>query len=191
VERSDSRSVEELLSFIEEGGSGGAGGSSSSSPPSSAKKKKKKAKTAPTKGSGGGGGSSATGQQRQGGASQCGSGEWDVGGSTRPDQAARGGSGGLGPRAGSQDLARLLASRPVDELMDELFPEDGFEDSGGCRAGARDGDVAQEGGWWPSRVGGGAEGWVVAQEGGWWRERVEGTGHPWRRRGPPPARRRS
>jgi hypothetical protein len=123
AERNDSRSVEELLSFIDGGGSSSSTPGQSSSAVAagcSSKKKKKKAKSGAKAGGG-------DGQQQR-----------DLGSGGRLDQQHRSGSG-----LGSQELAALLATKPVDELMVELFPEDGFEDSGGLGAAQRSGSRAR------------------------------------------------
>ncbi|KIZ00976.1 hypothetical protein MNEG_6986 [Monoraphidium neglectum] len=124
AERSDSRSVEELLSFIEAGGGGGSGdlgaAAAAAAGPGSASKRKKKKAQKPKCGAGGGTGSGA------GASGGDGDRDFVAGGGGRLDQGQRSGSLGGG---GAVGLAELLANKPVEELMDELFPEDGFEDS--------------------------------------------------------------
>lgn len=130
VERSDSRSLEELLSFIDGGGGASGASSSAAATPaaaaaagassSAAKKKKKKAKGSSKAAEAGGSGHSWDAERERG----------DLAGGAHLDQQQR--TSSLGPSGA--ELAQLLANKPVDQLMDELFPEDGFEDSGGCPA---------------------------------------------------------
>lgn len=116
-ERSDSRSVEELLSFIDgaAGGADGGSGGGGTAPSSISKKKKKKVR----------GGKAVAGSGSGVVLQDGGSWEWDLMGGAHLDQQQR--TSSLG--SGGVDLAQLLANKPVEELMDELFPEDGFEDS--------------------------------------------------------------